>query len=231
MVVTGLVAAGVERVVVRPMIGRPVFVTIILTIFVAYILRAGVVIVIGAEIGGVPTPWSPIGSVELGGAFIEYNWIASMIASLVALVAYFLLIRYSRLGVAMRATSADQEVALVLGIPVGRIFASTWFLAGMYAALAGIFLAIFFRSYDLNLGLFAFAAFPAVIVGGLTSPTGTVIAALGLGVLSKLVEAYISPELGKFGSNFHMVAPYIVMILFLMVRPYGLFGEKEVERV
>lgn len=231
MALTGVVAAAVERAVVRPMIGRPVFVTIILTIFVAYILRAAVVIALGAKSGGIPTPWSPLGSVELGGAFISYNWIACLVASLLALLAYFLLIRYSRIGVAMRATSADQEVALVLGIPVGRVFGTTWFLAGMYAALAGVFLAIFGRGYDLNLGYAALAAFPAVIVGGLNSPTGTVLAALLLGVFSKLVENYVSPELGTFGAGFHVVAPYLVMIVFLMVRPYGLFGARQVERV
>lgn len=231
MVLTGFVAAGVERVVVRPMIGRPVFVTIILTIFVAYLIRAAVVIAFGGDEKGIATPWDPVGTFEFAGAFIRYNWVACLAASMVALVAYFLLIKYSRIGVAMRATSADQEVALGLGIPVGRIFSSTWFLAGVYAALAGVFLAMFGSGFNVNLGFIALRAFPAVIVGGLTSPLGTVIAALLLGLVEKMTEAYLSPHLGEFGHGFHVVAPYVVMILFLMVRPYGILGEREVERV
>jgi branched-chain amino acid transport system permease protein len=231
MVLTGAVATGVERLVVRPMIGKPPFVTIILTIFVAYLLRAAVVILFATDVEGIATPWDPQGSFELAGAYLRYTWIACLAASLVALAAYFALLRYTRIGIAMRAASADQEVALALGIPVGRVFATTWFVAGMYAGLAGVFLAIFASGLDINLGYVALAAFPAVIVGGLSSPGGTVLAALLLGVVEKLTEAYLAPSLGRFGHGIHTVVPYLIMIGFLMVRPYGIFGRRKVERV
>lgn len=148
-----------------------------------------------------------------------------------ALLGFFLLMRYTRLGVAMRATANDQETALALGIPVGRIFGATWFLAGAYAAIAGIFLAVREPSVDTNLGFIALRAFPAVIVGGLESAGGAVIAGLLLGLLEVLTAGYLNTAMGAFGKNFHLVMPYLVMIIFLVVRPYGLFGQKKVERL
>jgi branched-chain amino acid transport system permease protein len=231
MVLTGVLGAAIERAVLRPLVGRPVFVVIILTIFVALFLRAIIHIAWGTDVRGIPTPWEPLASVDVAGARVLVSSLGAIAAATLALAAFFALLRYTRLGVAMRATSGDQEVALALGIPVGRIFGSTWFLSGAYAALAGIFLAMFPNSLDANLSFVALAAFPAVIVGGLDSPLGAVLAGLLLGVLEVLAQGYVNPRLGSFGDNFHQVFPYIVMIVFLMVRPYGLLGVKEVERV
>ena len=99
------------------------------------------------------------------------------------------------------------------------------------AVLAGVFLGMFPRNVDANLGFVALRAFPAVIVGGLDSPGGTVIAALLLGLCEVLAQGYINPRLGVFGENFHSVFPYLLMILFLVFRPYGLAGTRDVERV
>jgi len=232
MAATGLLASGVERVILRRMVGRPVFVTIILTLFIGILLRAAMTIVWGPETRGMmATPWEPMATVQLGSTTLLVNSVSAVAAAGLALAAFFLLIRRTRLGVAMRATSSDQEVALALGIPVGRIFGVTWFVAGALAALAGIFLGMYPRMVDINLGFIALRAFPAVIVGGLDSPGGTVIAGLLLGVLELLCQGYINPLLGDFGHNLHAVFPYVVMVLFLVVRPYGLFGTHDVERV
>ncbi len=231
MALTGLVAAACERLVLRRLVGRPVFVTIILTIFIGFVLRALVVIGWGTDPRGVPTPWETTAVLELGEARVLWNSVAAEIAAAAALAALYLLSRFSRLGVAMRATSDDQEVSLALGIPVGRVFGASWFVAGALAALAGVFLGMFPRTVDTNLGFAALRAFPAVIVGGLDSPAGTVVAALLLGVLEVLTQGYLNARLGAFGHNFHAVLPYLVMILFLVVRPYGLFGTRQVERV
>ncbi len=231
MVGTGMLAAVVERVVLRPMVGRPVFATIILTIFVGMILRSIVMIVWGTSSRGMPTPWDTTATIELFGARVLVNSIGAVGAGGIALAAFFLILRYTRIGVAMRATSSDQEASLALGIPVGRIFGATWFLAGMYAALGGVFLGMFPRSVDPNLGFVALRAFPAVIVGGLDSPLGVVIAGVLLGLLEVLAQSHINPELGSFGQNFHAVFPYIVMILVLVIRPRGLMGSREVKRV
>ena len=228
---TGLLAAAVERLVLRPLVGRPVFVTIILTIFVGAILRTLVLLVWGTDTRGMPTPWPADATVTLGDARILVNALATFAAAGVALAAFFFLVRRTRLGVAMRATASDQEAALAHGIPVGRVFGASWFIAGAFAALGGIFLGMFPRNVDIHLGFVALRAFPAVIVGGLESPGGAVIAGLLLGLLEVLAEAYLNPRLGAFGHNFHAVFPYLVMIAVLVVRPYGLFGTRRVERL
>ena len=228
---TGLLGAAVERVALRPLLGRPVFVTIILTIFVALLLRAAVVVVWGADPRGMPTPWERTGTVSLGGAQVLLSSLGAIAAGGAALGLFFFIIKRTRIGVAMRAAANDQEVALALGIPVGRVFASTWFLSGAYAALAGVFLSMFPANAEPNLGYVALRAFPAVIVGGLESPPGAVIAGLALGLLEVLAQGYLNPSLGQLGHGFHTVFPYLVMIAFLVIRPYGILGRKEVERL
>lgn len=231
MALSGAVGAGVERALLRPLIGRPVFVTIIVTIFVGFLMRIGLVMVLGGDTEGMPTPWERTGAVEILGASVLYNSIGAVVAAALALGAFFAVVKYSKLGVAMRATATDQEVALALGIPVGRIFGATWFVAGALAALGGVFLGMFPQTVTVNLGYVALRAFPAVIVGGLESPLGAVIAGVLLGVTEVLAQGYINPHLGAFGHDFHTVFPYLVMVAFLVFRPYGLFGQREVERV
>ncbi len=231
LVLTGLLGAGIERSVLRPLVGRPVFVTIIVTIFVGFILRALVIIVWGADTRGMPTPWDPTAVVQIGGARILVSSVAAVVAGGAAVALFFVVTQRTRLGVAMRAASSDQETALALGIPVGRLFGVTWFVAAACAALGGIFLGMYPRSVDPALGFIALRAFPAVIVGGLDSVGGTVLAGLALGVLEVLTEGYVNRHLGAFGTNFHVVLPYLVMIAFLVARPYGLFGTRDVERV
>ncbi len=231
MGLTGLLGALLERTLLRPLVGQPVFVVIILTIFLGAVLRALAVVIWGTEPYGVPTPWETTRTTEILGAHVLWNNLAGVAAGGVALGVFFVLIRHSRLGVAMRATSVDQEVSLSLGIPVGRIFGASWFVAGALAALAGVFLAMFPRQLDANLGFVALRAFPAVIVGGLDSVAGPVIAGFVLGLLEVLAQGYVNPHLGAFGHNFHAVFPYVVMIAFLVVRPHGLLGRADVERL
>jgi branched-chain amino acid transport system permease protein len=231
MVATGLLGLAIERGILRAFVGRSIFATVILTIFVAAALRVGLLLVWGPDVRGMPTPWDPTASVQLGGANVLVSSLMAVLATAVALGAFFVLLKRSRFGVAMRATSSDQEASLSLGIPVGMIFGATWFLAGMYAALGGVFLGMFPRTVDVNLGLIALRAFPAVIVGGLDSPGGAVLAGLLLGVLEVMTQAYVNPQLGSFGQGFHAVLPYLVMIVFLVIRPYGLFGSPEIRRV
>lgn len=228
---TGALAAAMQHVVLRPLIGRPVFVTVIVTIFLGFLLRIAVLLTWGPDTHGMPTPWPADGAVSLGGASVLYNSLATLGLGALALGAFFLLLRYSKIGVAMRAVSQDQEASLALGLPVGRILALTWGVAGAFAALGGIGLSMFPRSVEINLAFIALAAFPAVLVGGLESMMGAVVAGLLLGVLQVWAQGYVNPLLGSFGHNFHSVFPYVVMIVFLMVRPEGLFGQQRIKRV
>ncbi len=231
MVGTGLLGACIERLALRRMVGRPVFVTIILTIFVGVLLRLAMMLVWGPDARGVPTPWDAMGTVHIGSVAVLTNSVATFVAGALAIGAFVLVTRYTRFGVAMRAASSDQEAAQGLGIPVGRVLGASWFIAGAFAALGGIFLGVFPRQVDPNLGYIALRAFPAVIVGGLESTEGAIIAGLALGLLEVLAQGYVNQHLGDFGHDFHAVFPYLVMILFLVVRPYGLFGVRTVRRV
>lgn len=231
MVMTGLIAMAIERISLRPLVGRPVFVPIIVTLFVGAILRTIVMLIFGNDSMPIRTPWDSMGAYQLGTTMLDYNSMGAIVAGVLAFGGFGLLIRYTRLGVAMRATASDQETSLALGIPVGRILGLTWFIAGAFAALAGIFLGIRDYSVDMNLGFIALRAFPAVIVGGLDSAVGAVVAGLLLGVLEVMTAAYVNAALGPMGKNLHTVFPYLVMIVFLVVRPYGLFGTTKVERV
>ncbi len=230
LALTGGLAAALERAILRPLVGRPVFTTVIVTIFLGILLRAGALIAFGPEARGMPTPWPHDTVIEVGEARIFANALATVVASGLTLLAFHVGLRYTRVGVAMRATALDQETALALGLPVGRIFGGVWFVAGATAALGGICLALFPRQADVSLGFVALRAFPAVIVGGLDSIGGTVIAAVALGVLEVLTQAYVSPMLGPVGHNVHTVLPYAVMIAVLVVRPHGLLGTPQVER-
>jgi branched-chain amino acid transport system permease protein len=231
MLITGSIAAAVERIILRPLVGRQIIITIILTIFVGLILRVAIMVVFGPQPRGMPTPWERTAQIPVLGASVFLSSVVAVLAGAAALGAFSFLLQRSPIGVAMRATSSDQEAALCLGIPVGRIFGFTWFLAGAFAALAGIFLGMYPRTVDPNLGVIALRAFPVVIVGGLDSAFGVVIAGVSLGVIEVLAQGYVNPVLGSFGQNFHEVLPYIIMVLFLMVRPYGIAGREEVERV
>lgn len=228
---TGLLGAAIERAALRPLVGRPTFVIVILTILIAFVLRTAVVLAWGPETRAMPTPWRTDATVSILGARVTFNSMGAVAAAAVALVAFFLLFRRTRVGMAMRATAADQEASLSVGIPVGRIFGATWFIAGATAALGGVFLGMFPRVVDPNLGFIAFRAFPAAILGGLDSPGGAVAGGLLLGILELLAQGYVNPELGAFGQNFHTVFAYLVMILVLVLRPSGLLGRREVERV
>ncbi len=231
-ILVGGVAALVERFALRPLVGRPVFVPIIITLFVGFLLRTIMLLVWGAASLSLDTPWDPMSVLDLGGVIVQYNALSVVSASLLVLGLFFLILRYSKLGIAMRATASDQETSMALGIPVGKVFGITWFIAGAFAALGGIFIGIRDPSIDASTtGLIAFQAFPAVILGGLESPVGAVIAGLLLGVLEVLTQAYLNDTFGEMSKNFHVVLPYIVMVLVLIVRPYGLFGKKKVERL
>jgi branched-chain amino acid transport system permease protein len=231
MATTGCVAMGLERVVLRPLVGRPVFVAVIVTLFVGFVLRTFTMLLWGNDTMPAVTPWDPMGTITLGRATLDYNAVAAIVAATAAFCVFAVLIRTTRLGVAMRATSSSQETALGLGIPVGRILSVTWFVAGAFAALGGVFLAVRDYSADMNLGFVALRAFPAVILGGLDSPVGAVVAGLLLGVLEVLTAAYVNAALGAMGKSFHTVLPYVLMVAILMIRPYGLFGTRKVERL
>jgi branched-chain amino acid transport system permease protein len=156
--------------------------------------------------------------------------VAAIVVASIVIVAFFAFFRYSKMGLAMRASALDQEAALAQGMSAKRVFATAWLIAGAVAALAGCFVAAG-RPLDLSIQFVAILAFPAIILGGLDSPGGAVVGGMIIGVTQSLTAGY-QPEYAAFlGANFHTVMPYFVMVLILLVRPYGLFGTPEVKRI
>ncbi|GAA3655613.1 amino acid/amide ABC transporter membrane protein 1 (HAAT family) [Lentzea atacamensis] len=228
-VVIAVLALGVERTVLRPMVGKPVFVVAIITIGVDVVVRVVTNAFIGLDVRQVGDPWG-LTTVNFLGAEVQQRYLVMIGTTAVVTVALFLFFRYSRIGLAMRAVAYDQEVALAQGISVGSVFALSWALAGGLAALAGVFVATG-AGVDQQLWIVALKALPAIILGGLESLGGAVVGGLAVGIVESLFGTYQNDFAPWLGPNFALVAPYALMLLVLLVRPYGLFGKREVERL
>ncbi|GGU57015.1 branched-chain amino acid ABC transporter permease [Lentzea flava] len=228
-VVIAVLALGVERTVLRPMVGKPVFVVAIITIGVDVVVRVVTNAFIGLDVRQVGDPWG-LTTVSFLGAEVQQRYLVMIGTTAVVTVALFAFFRYSRIGLAMRAVAYDQEVALAQGISVGSVFALSWALAGGLAALAGVFVATG-AGVDQQLWIVALKALPAIILGGLESLGGAVVGGLAVGIVESLFGTYQGDFAPWLGPNFALVAPYALMLLVLLVRPYGLFGKREVERL
>lgn len=224
-----VVGALVERVALRPMIGRPPFAAVMITIGVLFILQQIVTSIWGFDAHNLGDPWKN-DTVRAGDVVIAVRDLWTMALAAAALTAFFLFFRYTSTGLAMRATALDPEAALAQGISPGRVYTLAWAVSGAVAALAGVTLAAGTGQLTPGIDLIALAAFPAIILGGLDSPTGAVVGGVLIGVSQSLTARYLA-DVEWLGTNFHVVMPYVLMVAILMVRPYGLFGTKEVRRV
>jgi branched-chain amino acid transport system permease protein len=229
VLLTALVGMALERVAIRPMIGEPVFAIAILTIGLDIIIRVIVNDLLGAQVRSIGDPWG-LKTWPVAGVVIQQRYVARLLigAAVVALLLAFF--RYTRIGLAMRATAFDQEVALAQGVSVGAVFALSWAIAGGLAALAGTFVGLG-SGIDQQSAFVALKALPAIILGGLDSIHGAVIGGLLVGLIEGYSLTYQNQYAGFLGDNFSQVVPYLVMLAILLVRPFGLFGTREVERV
>jgi len=227
------IGAAFQGLVLRRMVGQPIFAIILITIGLFLLVEPVTTTVWHNPPGGIATPWKldkfTIGSVHI----LQVNVWTVILGGLV-LGGFFLLFQYTRVGLAMRATAVDQEAALAQGISVGRIFALSWAIAGAVAVVGGMMLAGGAGpapGLSVSLGLIALRAFPAIILGGLDSPGGAVVGGLVIGVAQVMTGGYLTTAVPALGPEFADVVPYVIMFLVLLVRPYGLFGTAEVERV
>lgn len=220
----------VDRVVMQRMVGQPVFATTMITIGILFVLDQVATSIWGFDNLNLGDPWG-IRTVTAGDLVFAVKdlWTIGLTAAVV--VAFFLFFRFSKMGVAMRATALDQEAALAQGISSKRVYMVSWGIAGVVGALAGVTLAAGPSQLAPALGLIALQAFPAMILGGLESPGGAVLGGIIIGLAQTLTAGYQPEYAAWLGDNFQIVMPYLVMIVILMVRPYGLFGTKEVHRV
>lgn len=220
----------VERLALRPMVGKPVFTLAIITIGIDIVLRVIANRYMGPDPRAITFP-NGSDSYELGGVSLSHQRVALVVVTVVTVIALALFFRYAKAGLAMRATALDQETALAQGIRVGTIFALAWAIAGGLAAIAGTFVATSGAGLEQNTWIIALKALPAIIIGGLDSINGAVIGGLLVGLVESLTAVYQPDVAPWLGNNFALVAPYALMLVVLLIRPYGLFGTKEVERV
>lgn len=221
-VVFGLIT---ERLVLRPMIGEPQFAVVMVTIGLSIFLRSLSGIIFGHDNKVFPSPFAQA-AINVKGLVLSHTHLWAMLVSGVMVLIFFLFFKYSRVGLSMRGVANDQDTAMLMGVSVKRVFALTWGLSFDIGAIAGVFLANV-MVLNIGLSLVAIKAFPAVILGGLESIPGAIIGGLVIGVLETIVGGYLDQTLPGVKD----LTAFVVLFLVLMIRPYGLFGQEEIERV
>ena len=221
MAVVGML---LERIVLRPVLGQPAFTVVMITIGVGYVLR-GVVTMMpgwGTDTFTLPTPFSE-GVIKVGGIIFAVQQLAVIGMTTALCAVLYVFFRYAKLGVAMQATSQNQLAAAYMGIPVRRVNMLVWGLSAGVAAFAGILLApvTFVHS---NMGFIGLKAFPAAVVGGFGSVPGAIVGGLIIGLVEALAGFYL-PE------GFKDVAAYVVVLIVLLIKPSGIFGETARKKV
>ena len=219
---SALLGLAIERVIMRPMLGEPVFATVMVTIGLAVILRSATLLIWDAYPHGLDIG---VGReiLQIGETGVRSAQLAVMATLLVALGGFWAFFRFSRIGKAMRAVASDERAAQLMGISAARIHAVAWTASSVIAGIAGVFSALL---YDVSPTMFhvGLKAFPATILGGLDSVLGSGFGGVIMGVAENLAAGYLAPSVKE-------ITGFVVIIVVLMIRPFGLFGEHEIERV
>lgn len=234
-VLVGVVAAAaaaalIELVVLRRVRGADLGTLAILTIGVDILMLTDLTRRIGADVLTTGAPWGTA-VVNVAGSAVPQSRLIAAAVTVVLLTAFAVAFKFTDWGVAMRAAASDGETASLMGVRLGRVAVAAWAIAGALAAIAGVFLTSFpSPGITASAGLTALAAIPAWVLGGFDSIPGAVVGGLVIGVVSAFAAGYQS-ELAFLGRGLGDVAPYVVMLLVLLIRPSGLFGTREVVRV
>ena len=216
IVVLALFGFGLERIVIRPILGQPAFSLVMLTIGIGYAARGLVTMIpaIGTETHTLPVPYKDQ-TWNVGGLVLNVEQMVVIAATAALSALLYAMFRYSKVGIAMQASSQNQLAAYYMGIPVKRLNGLVW---GLAAAVAGLLLAPITFVYA-NMGIIGLKAIPAAVVGGFGSLPGAIVGGLVIGIVEAASGFYL-PE------GFKDIAPYVVVLLMLVVRPNGIFGEK-----
>ncbi|AVJ28630.1 MULTISPECIES: branched-chain amino acid ABC transporter permease [Achromobacter] len=222
VVVSGALGAVVERLTIRPMLGESPISVFMITVGLASILVGAVELIWTADQRRLPE-FMPRAPVMVGEAFVAPKvfygfWVAVVLALLVLVV-----FRYWRGGVALRATASDQGAAYAMGINVPRVFSLAWVAAGAIAAVSGVIVGAI-GGISSSMGVFGLSVLVVVIVGGLDSVAGALVGGIFIGLLEAWAGAYL-------GGEYKLLATFVVLVVVLMARPYGLFGTREIERL
>ena len=226
IVLAAIFGLVIERAVARPMIGEDVIAIIMATIGLASVLRGLAPMFWGADTKAFPGVF-PTTPIEFLGVPISQINIYAVGFAILFVALFWAFFKFTRIGVAMQAVADDQQAALSMGISVKTVFAYSWAIAGIVAAVGGILWGNLI-GVDAFLAFLGLKVFPVVILGGLESIGGAIIAGIIIGVLENLAAGYIDPLVG---GGIKDVAPFIILVIVLMIRPYGLFGRPMIRRV
>lgn len=214
----------IERFFLRPLIGEALIEVIMLTVGLAVMFKGIMLFVFGGDIHSYPK-FLPEGlSMQFGVIYIPSVYVAALIIGVIFLLIFGFFFKYSSQGIYMRSVADNQPAALSLGVHVRRVFALSWAIAALVCAISGIILAVINGVNVHNLTGIGLKVFPVVILGGLDSIGGAILGGIIIGLLETFTGGYISTAMRE-------IVPYIVLVIILMVKPYGLFGLVEIERV
>jgi len=216
----------VERVMLRPMIGKPIISIIMLTIALSVVLRSLMQIFWGTETKVFPPTFSDV-PIRFLGLFIAEIHLFSLIFAVACVILFVRFFKFSSAGLAMRVTAFDQQIAQTLGINIKRIFALSWAISAIVSSIGGIILGNI-NGINNSLAAMGLKVFPCIILGGLDSVVGAIVGGFFIGVLENLAGGYLDPV---FGGGVKDVAPFVFLVIMLMIKPYGLFGKVHIERL
>jgi len=222
-IVLGIV---VERLILRPLIGEPIISVIMITIGLGVILRGLIYMIWTPTFRNFPQIFPPE-PLDLSFAVVPSGLLWGFVFAIIGTLAFLLIFKFSRTGVAMRAVASDQQAALSMGISVRWVFALAWCFGAMAAVLGGIVIGNI-SGISVYMGDIGLKVLAVIILGGLDSIGGAVLAGFIIGILENLTGLYIDPLVGGGAKD---VAPFFILVLILMIRPYGLFGKQLIERV
>jgi branched-chain amino acid transport system permease protein len=214
----------IERLFLRPLIGEALIYVVMLTVGLAAMFKGLMLFIFGGNLYNYPDFLPHHLSIQWEAVNIAPVYMATFIIGLIFLVIFGLFFKYSSQGIYMRSVADNQAAALSLGVHVRRVFALSWAIAALVCAISGIILGIMSGISVHNLSNMGLKVFPVVILGGLESIGGAIIGGLIIGLLETFTAGYVSTSLKE-------VVPYIVLVIILLVKPYGLFGLVEIERV
>lgn len=214
----------IERLFLRPLIGEALIHVIMLTVGLASMFKGLLLFIFGGDLHSYPRFLPHSLAVQLGPVYVPSAYTMALVVAIVFLVLFGLFFKYSSLGIYMRSVADNQPAALSLGVHVRRVFAFSWAIAALVCAMSGIVLGIINGINVHELSSIGLKVFPVVILGGLESIGGAIVGGIIIGVIETLTAGYISTSLRE-------VVPYIVLVFILLLKPYGLFGRAEIERV
>jgi branched-chain amino acid transport system permease protein len=214
----------IERLFLRPLIGEALIEVIMLTVGLAAMFKGLMLFVFGGNLFRYPDFLPEAISLKWGAVTVPSVYVSSFIIGLIFLGVFGFFFKYSSQGIYMRSVADHQPAALSLGVHVRRVFALSWAIAAVVCAMSGIVLGIMQGINVHELSAMGLKVFPVVILGGLDSIAGAIVGGVIIGLLETFTGGYISASLRE-------VVPYIVLVLILLIKPYGLFGSEEIERV